>query len=754
MGRPMTSPPLHTPHRPAPTWAAILAAYAALALAFTWPLPLRLASHVPYDLQDPLGFVWIFWWNSQATPLTTAWLHAPIFYPSTGAIVYQDSLLGVWPVTALLQWLGASPLSVHNLLLIASFALSAFTAYLFLHRLIGDRAGAFAGGLAYGFAIFRVSQIPHLNVLLTFWIPLIFLGLHAYLGTRRWRWLALAAVCWAIQGITSGYFLVYSTVLVGMWALYFFRSRLGDYLRCGAAFGAAFAALWPWLSVYRSVHAAYGFRSSGEVDTFGADVMGLLRAPRILTIWGRAFGSDAGEGLFFPGLVLAVVCVTVVVTSRYWSGARFSKVSMAFLGVAAVFCLVTGIAIVAPGTYDLGLLRVSLTRPFKPLSWVWLALLAAFVASPPIRGVIRARSVPGFYALAALALWILALGPTARVMGHDIWYKAPFSWLLLIPGSEAVRVPARMWLLVLLALGVLVAHALARFRRHSPRVAPYVTAAVCAALLVEAWPGGLPMPAPPERYATLEAPADARIPVLELPADEPSRNVAAMYRSTFHRRPVLNGYSRYEPSWFPHLIVGLKAGDAGALAPFSEREAIDILVHTDSPGARRLTSVVEAAGAQVVETADRYTLYRLAKRAAPVPPPVSSSAGIASVAHPARGDVTGDMTDDDPWSAAAAADLVVTLVRPCHLDEVQLGGSFGVATVRVTAMAPERAELWSGPVAEHRVRAALADPRHPRMRLRFPARLVESLTIQPGLDPDRTDTIIASVGVFGPDCSR
>jgi hypothetical protein len=38
-------------------------------------------------------------WNSQATPLTDAWLNAPIFFPTGGAIVFQDAFLGVWPIT-------------------------------------------------------------------------------------------------------------------------------------------------------------------------------------------------------------------------------------------------------------------------------------------------------------------------------------------------------------------------------------------------------------------------------------------------------------------------------------------------------------------------------------------------------------------------------------------------------------------------------------------------------------------------------
>ena len=733
----------------------VLAAYAVLAVAITWPLVLRLGSAVASDLGDPVGFTWILWWNAQVLPLTTAWLNAPIFYPSPGAIVFQDSLLGVWPFTTPVQWLGASPLVAYNLLVIGSFALSAWTAYLLCARLMGDRPAAFAGGVVFGFALYRMAQLPHINILLAFWVPVVLLSLHEYLATRRRRWLAAASGCWALQALTSGYFLAYSSVLVGLWAVFFLRTRLRDYARLAVAFGLALAAIWPWLSLYRTVHAAYGFqRTIADVDPYAPDVTALFNAPSLLAIWGRWLSGPAREDQFFPGLTLAFACLVAVYTSRYWARPLISAGSRVWLAVGAVFAAASLVSAIAPTSFQILGIGISLGRPYKPLSWVWISLALAFFCSSPVRRLLRDRSVAGFYALAAVAFWIVALGPTVRFMGERIWYKAPYSWLMVLPGWDAVRVPARFWMLVLLGLAVVVSHALAKLRRRAPRAAPAVTALVCLGLLAEAWPARLAPPDPPERFAALEARA-AAAPVLELPLGSPARDLAAMYRSMYHRAPVVNGYSAYAPASFIALGIGLEMGDAGALAPFSERTPLDIVVHTGAAGAAAQVAVVEAAGARLLAATDRFRLYHLPRRPPTTEPAQEPAADIDRVTDEGGSDVTRRMTDDNPFSLVFTKSLDVTLVRRCRVNEIQLEAVpwLAGATVSGGPTGGRWQQLWSGSVAELTVRGALAHPRAPRLRLRFVPVEVDHVTIDVRVPAgDDWLSAVLDVRVFGPDC--
>ena len=63
---------------------------------------------------------------------------------------------------------------------------------------------------------------------------------------------------------------------------------------------------------------------------------------------------------------------------------------------------------------------------------------------PSIRAGWRRRSALAFYSLAAVAMWLLCLGPAPTFMGKPLLYKAPYAWLMLMPGVEGVRVPAQV----------------------------------------------------------------------------------------------------------------------------------------------------------------------------------------------------------------------------------------------------------------------------------------------------------------------
>ena len=52
-------------------------------------------------------------------------------------------------------------------------------------------------------------------------MPFALLGLHRYLRDPRPRWLALFAGGWFLQGICNGYYLLFFSVFVGLWILWF-----------------------------------------------------------------------------------------------------------------------------------------------------------------------------------------------------------------------------------------------------------------------------------------------------------------------------------------------------------------------------------------------------------------------------------------------------------------------------------------------------------------------------------------------------
>jgi len=78
-------------------WVLAAAFYVTLTVVQTWPLVTKLSEVLPHDFGDPGLNAWIIWWNAQAVPLTERWWNAPIFFPSSGALAFSETLLGLLP---------------------------------------------------------------------------------------------------------------------------------------------------------------------------------------------------------------------------------------------------------------------------------------------------------------------------------------------------------------------------------------------------------------------------------------------------------------------------------------------------------------------------------------------------------------------------------------------------------------------------------------------------------------------------------
>jgi len=91
-------------------------------------------------------------------------------------------------------------------------------------------------------------------------VPAALAALHQYRDTRRRRWLAVFALALVVQGLCSSYYLLFFSVLLGLWLLWFLRrddaASLLGVLLAGAC---ALAALIPlaWLTGRANVMGAF-----------------------------------------------------------------------------------------------------------------------------------------------------------------------------------------------------------------------------------------------------------------------------------------------------------------------------------------------------------------------------------------------------------------------------------------------------------------------------------------------------------------
>src|SRR5262252_8531720 len=165
--------------RPVQQAACAAAAYLVIAIILTWPLARGLARDVAWDLGDSVLNMWILSWDCEQfrAILGGHWSHlrhffdANIFYPAPLTLAYSEHLipeaLQIFPIYALT----GNQILCYNLLFLSTFALSGLGMFLFARELTGNAAAAFVAGLAYAFAPYRFSNLSHLQVLSSAWMP-------------------------------------------------------------------------------------------------------------------------------------------------------------------------------------------------------------------------------------------------------------------------------------------------------------------------------------------------------------------------------------------------------------------------------------------------------------------------------------------------------------------------------------------------------------------------------------------------------
>ncbi|MCX6550907.1 MAG: hypothetical protein NTY02_07860 [Acidobacteria bacterium] len=197
-------------------WTTVAGVMIALAVATTYPLAVTATSALPGDLGDPLFNTFILAWDADRIRhgLSGLW-NAPFFFPRTDTLALSEHLLGLAIFTAALQWLSGNPVLVYNVAYLGSIVLAGVGMYLLTRSLWGRRDAAWIGALAFAFAPHRVMYIPHLQVLLSGWMPISLWGLHCYFATGSRRALAVFAAAFALLALSNGYFLFFFAVPVG-----------------------------------------------------------------------------------------------------------------------------------------------------------------------------------------------------------------------------------------------------------------------------------------------------------------------------------------------------------------------------------------------------------------------------------------------------------------------------------------------------------------------------------------------------------
>ncbi len=576
-------------------WAAAFW-YAVLTCAVTWPLATGLARDLPRDLGDPLLNSWILAWGASrlwnfvsgdVTALNGFWT-ANIFHPETLTLAYSESLvpqvLQILPVYGLTK----NIVLCYNLVFLSTFVLSGLGTYLFVRDVTRDARAAFLAGVLYAFAVYRVCQFSHVQVLSSQWMPFVLFGFRRYFETGHVRALAGAGLALWAQNLSCGYYLFFFAPFVGAYLLYEVLERgLGrdrrTLLALSTTLAAALGTTAPFLLPYLELSARGVRRPLDEIIFYSADVFSYLTTFDDVRLWGfvaKVFPKVEGE--LFPGAtpVLLSCAALAVWVSRNWrhaaAEARDIRPRWPWTGwIAAIACAVlvvysAGIVVMmlhGRTAFSLFGARVTMYSIARLLEVSLISLAALLFSSARARAFARGlpASYVGFFIACAIAAFFFSLGPRMTTMGQNIG-AGPYNLLMRLPGIDAVRVPARFAMLVAMFLAILGGLAVAMLTERWRRAGRAIAWIAVAVFLVEGWSApiainvrgyeeGLRLTEPgPMRQGDHTPPVYkevAKLPagtvLVEFPFGAFTYEFQYMFYSTNHWKPLLNGYSGFFP---------------------------------------------------------------------------------------------------------------------------------------------------------------------------------------------------------------
>lgn len=549
-------------------WAAGLL-YLALALLFTWPLPLHLGDAF---LGSPGGDLGVYVWNLWVFRHEVVAHHAfPFFTDEILSLTSRVPMtLQNYTTFSNILAFGALPVAgivaTFNLLTILHMVLAGYAMFVYALRRTGDAAAALIGGLLFAFSPFMTARAgEHFSLIQAAPLPVFGLlmlrlsqnptrRLSAAAGlTVAWAFLSdpyYAVYCLLIFTFVVGYSVVtldfrpepqrrqWWTTLTDIAILCVLGLVIGILVRGGGRFQVlgirvsllrlytpvlvltGLLALRAWMLLKPHVHLAIpAWRPSAPLVLPAAIALVLALGPVLVPIF-----AASASGFPAPGNI-------------YW------RSSSPGLDVASYF-LPNPFSPWA-GSWDAEWIRArpnGFAENVASIPWVALATMAAATVA------VRRWATAGWVAF-TVTFALLSLGPFITVGGAMTHVPGPWALVRYLPIVGAARMPTRLSIVVLMGAAMLLAmavHAL-RGRVRWPNA---FAAAVGLLLVVELVPGPRPLYSAeiPSVYRTI-ASDDRPVRVMNLPfglrdglSSAGNTSAEFQYYQTAHEKPIVGGY--------------------------------------------------------------------------------------------------------------------------------------------------------------------------------------------------------------------
>jgi hypothetical protein len=400
-------------------WTVAALVFALLAIVHTWPLVTEPGTLSRNDNGDAQLNEWILAWVAHQLPRHPLQLfQGNIFYPAKDVLAFSEPLIVPALMVAPALWLGASPVLAINLAMLIGFALTALGTYALVFSWTRDRLAALTAGSLFAFNAHTLTRLPHVQAMHAYGMPLSLLLADRLIGQPRPVTAVLLGACMAMMAYTSGYFVVFATVMIAVVLIV----RISDGIRSlqvAAMFGlaaitAAVLAL-PLLIPYRRVAIEqHMVRPLAEAGLYSATLIGYLAAPgRVhFETWSSGFFANPVDS-FFPGATAVLLSLAAI-----WHAIRRRDEPAR---VAMVFAI--------------GFIGLLLSLGPKTPLYAWL-----YTVFPPMQGLRAAARFGGLFLLAIALLAGIGLARLRQGLNRR-WATAAAIAAVFLVNLEALRAP-------------------------------------------------------------------------------------------------------------------------------------------------------------------------------------------------------------------------------------------------------------------------------------------------------------------------
>ena len=587
--------------------------YAALAVAFSWPLPLHMTTHLTGPPDGDTGvYIWNQWVfrhelvDQHSLPLFTREIFSlsrPANLSLHNYTIFQDLL-----ALPLLQVFGS--VTTFNIVYLLTIVLTGYAMFRLAWYVTGRPIESWLAGALFSWCPWLVTRgMGHFSLVAAAPLPIFALLLLRLEHRGRLRdALALGVtVCWAAT--TDPYYAVYCVMMaclfLGMQTVRITRDAaqrsaepvaLDALIACVAGFAVSLVIGGGWrFTVFGRHISAHGLYTPMLLLT----ILGLLR---LVWPYRRAVLSiDRAELLRFARAASVAAIVSVVLLSPVLYAVSIRIRDNGFESSRILWRS-------SPPGIDLlsfflpnpnhGLTPEAVRAWLTPRADLYLENVASlpFVALAAIVAAVRTgwrplddtRGKPmRFWVALTVAFALLALGPFIHIAGVNTDIPGPWALARYLPLVRLARTPARLAIVAMLGLSMLFGVALCYLGDRWPQRRRLLLSVVAAVMFVELLPAPRPLySASVPRFYARVADQQADVRILELPVgvrDGTSSvgnfTARSQFFQTVHGKPLIGGYlSRVsrrridEMRQDPMLDALMTLSEGGSLDPSRERD--------------------------------------------------------------------------------------------------------------------------------------------------------------------------------------